>query len=190
MKSVPNFPIFQENTFRTLVRLLEEGFTFSRPLSRPVVNTPAESGTESSSPRESRHVSAAELRDELPRPLQYTRRNRRREVQINRNVFIFHVSRPRAPTFSPRRLSTTGVVNLINQPAKLLTPTHAFSPSSSSFFRVEEFSRAPSTRQYVASQNLGNRERKFVSGILSFIFPVDGVDDEEEEREMKGLLFA
>lgn len=97
-------------------------------------------------------------------PLQYTRRNRRREVQINRNVFIFHVSRP--PTFSPRRLSTTGVVNLINQPAKLFTPTHAISPSSSSFFRVEEFSRA------VIRRNLRNRERKFVSGIyyrLSFL---------------------
>lgn len=53
---------------------------------------------------------------------------------------------------------------------------------------MEEFSRASSTRQYVASLNLGNRERKFVSGILSFIFPVDGVDDEEEERDERIII--
>lgn len=101
------------------VFLLKEGeqerFSFSRLLTRL---TPAKSGGHlgsaetpstgpSSSPRESRHVSAAELRAPSPPPLECTRRNRRREVQINRNVFIFHVSRP--PTFSPRR-----VVNLIN----------------------------------------------------------------------------
>lgn len=112
-------------------------------------------------------------------PLQYTRRNRRREVQINRNVFIFHVSRP--PTFSPRRLSTTGVVNLINQLAKLFTPTHAISPSSfSSFFRVEEFSRA------VIRRNLRNRERKFVSGIycrLSFRLMMNTKSLLEEKRD-------
>ena len=188
MKSVPNFlfaPYSRKTPFVLLFAYSKKGSRF-RDRCRGRLLTPRP--TESSSPRESRHVSAAELRDELPRPLQYTRRNRRREVQINRNVFIFHVSRPRAPTFSPRRLSTTGVVNLINQPAKLLTPTHAFSSSSSSFFRVEEFSRAPSTRQYVASLNLGNRERKFVSGILSFIFPVDGVDDEEEERDERIII--
>lgn len=111
-------------------------------------------------------------------PLQYTRRNRRREVQINRNVFIFHVSRP--PTFSPRRLSTTGVVNLINQLAKLFTPTHAISSSSSSFFRVEEFSRA------VIRRNLRNRERKFVSGIycrLSFRLMMNTKSLLEEKRD-------
>lgn len=135
-------------------------FSFSR-----VVNTPRPSRI----PRPSTGFPARPARPRIearfgcratwrpPPPLECTRRNRRREVQINRNVFIFHVSRPFEPNFF--RLSTTGVVNLINQPAKLLTPTFVSPPFLP--FSFEEFPR----RVYGnGSPNLSNSsERKFDS---------------------------